>query len=62
MKTDFDQNTEVENLKNADGARSKAIAVNHVVERMAYQTKLEFEWSDDEAPYGLGSHVEGEIM
>jgi alpha-D-xyloside xylohydrolase len=30
-----------------------------VVDRQAYHTKLEFEWAEDEALYGLGSHEEG---
>ena len=30
-----------------------------VVDRQAYQTKLEFEWAEGEALYGLGSHEEG---
>ncbi len=29
-----------------------------VFDRKAYHTKLEFEWADDEALYGLGSHEE----
>ena len=30
-----------------------------MVDRKAYHTKLEFEWADGEALYGLGSHEEG---
>ncbi len=33
--------------------------VRQVIDRRAYHTKLEFEWADGEALYGLGSHEEG---
>ncbi|OAS89080.1 MULTISPECIES: TIM-barrel domain-containing protein [Metabacillus] len=59
IKSVFDENTEIQNSKNVDGARAKAIPEKHIVDRTAYHTKLEFEWSDDEAIYGLGSHEEG---
>lgn len=59
VKSVFSENTEIQNSQNVDGARAKAIPAKHVVDRMAYHTKLEFEWSDDEALYGLGSHEEG---
>ena len=59
VKSVFDENTEIRNSQNVDGARAKAIPAKHVVDRTAYHTKLEFEWADDEALYGLGSHEEG---
>ncbi len=59
VKSVFDENTEIENSQNVDGARARAIPAKHVMDRTAYHTKLEFEWSDDEALYGLGSHEEG---
>ena len=55
----FDEFTAVESRENADGVRSDARNVLQVVDRQAYHTKLEFEWSDGEALYGLGSHEEG---
>jgi alpha-D-xyloside xylohydrolase len=55
----FDESTTVESRENADGVRSDARNLLQVVDRQAYQTKLEFEWSDGEALYGLGSHEEG---
>ncbi|WP_026287279.1 TIM-barrel domain-containing protein [Gracilibacillus lacisalsi] len=55
----YDANTKIENSQNADGARAKAVATKHVVDRIAYHTKLEFEWAIGEALYGLGSHEEG---
>ncbi|RCW64278.1 TIM-barrel domain-containing protein [Saliterribacillus persicus] len=59
LKPVYDQNTEIENSQNVDGARAKAVPTNHIVDRMAYHTKLEFEWDNEEALYGLGSHEEG---
>ncbi len=43
----------------ADGLRANADTFKDVVDRKAYHTKLEFEWDDGEALYGLGSHEEG---
>lgn len=43
----------------ADGLRMRVENVRQVVARQAYHTKLEFEWAQDEALYGLGSHEEG---
>jgi alpha-D-xyloside xylohydrolase len=43
----------------ADGLTTSARAFTEIVDRKAYHTKLEFEWEDGEALYGLGSHEEG---
>ena len=43
----------------ADGLKTSASTFKEVVDRKAYHTKLEFEWADGEALYGLGSHEEG---
>jgi alpha-D-xyloside xylohydrolase len=43
----------------ADGLTTSASAFTEIVDRKAYHTKLEFEWADGEALYGLGSHEEG---
>jgi len=43
----------------ADGLRARAEGGAQILDRQAYHTKLEFEWQDDEALYGLGSHEEG---
>ena len=43
----------------ADGVRLKAQNVRQRVDRQAYHTRLDFEWADGEALYGLGSHEEG---
>lgn len=43
----------------ADGLKTSASTFKEMVDRKAYHTKLEFEWADGEALYGLGSHEEG---
>ena len=55
----FDEATAIENLENADGMRMEARNIRQRIDRKAYQTKLEFEWAEGEALYGLGSHEEG---
>ncbi len=55
----FDASVDAEHGASVDGVRSHARAVRQVVDRQAYQTKLEFEWAAGEALYGLGSHEEG---
>ena len=54
-----DDATVVETQDNVDGVKVAAVNVRQVVDRHAYHTKLEFEWADGEALYGLGSHDEG---
>lgn len=55
----FDKAETVESRARVDGMRMEARQVGQVVDRRAYHTKLEFEWADGEALYGLGSHEEG---
>ncbi len=55
----FDETTTIDSRTNADGLRFDALDVRQVVDRRAFHTKLEFEWADGEALYGLGSHEEG---
>lgn len=55
----FDPSTELETERGADGLRVRAEGLSRYVDRQAYHTKLEFEWQQDEALYGLGSHEEG---
>lgn len=59
VKSVFDESVDIKMGQGVDGVRSRAANVRRVVDRTAYQTKLEFEWADDEALYGLGSHEEG---
>ena len=55
----FDESTAIESRFTADGVRVDAANVRRVIDRQAYHTKLEFEWAEGEALYGLGSHEEG---
>ncbi|MBK8050675.1 MAG: DUF5110 domain-containing protein [Anaerolineales bacterium] len=55
----FDDAALAEADDNPDGVRVRAQNVRQVVDRKAFQTKLEFEWEPGEALYGLGSHEEG---
>jgi alpha-D-xyloside xylohydrolase len=55
----FDDATAVLSDKHIDGLRMELAGVRQVVDRQAYHTRVEFEWADGEALYGLGSHEEG---
>jgi alpha-D-xyloside xylohydrolase len=55
----FDQAAVAQTEQGADGLRAHGTNETRVVDRQAYHTKLEFEWAEDEALYGLGSHEEG---
>ncbi|WP_235549536.1 TIM-barrel domain-containing protein [Paenibacillus sp. Soil766] len=59
MKSVFDESASIEAGQGADGLRVRADNVTKVRDRKAFHTKLEFEWMEDEALYGLGSHEEG---
>jgi alpha-D-xyloside xylohydrolase len=59
FRSEFDASTAHESRENVDGVRIEVAEVSRVVDRIAYHTKLEFCWADDEALYGLGSHEEG---
>jgi alpha-D-xyloside xylohydrolase len=54
----FDQAAVAQTEQGADGLRAHGTSETRVVARQAYHTKLEFEWAEDEALYGLGSHEE----
>jgi alpha-D-xyloside xylohydrolase len=55
----FDDATAVESRYSVDGVSVDAVDFRKVVDRRAYRIKLEFEWADGEALYGLGQHDEG---
>ncbi len=55
----FDNSAEIESGLSVDGLRAEAGSYKKVIDRKAYHTKLEFEWAENEAIYGLGSHEEG---
>ena len=57
--SNFDEITTMESSDNTDGVRIEAQNIKQVFDRKAFHTKLEFEWTPDEALYGLGSHEEG---
>ena len=54
-----DKENDIQTEVGADGLRVSAGTFKEVVDRKAYHTKLEFEWMNGEALYGLGSHEEG---
>lgn len=58
LVSDFTQ-ANILNAMSVDGLRFRVENEKKVVDRQAYHTKLEFEWAEDEALYGLGSHEEG---
>ncbi len=55
----FDETTGIQTQQSADGMRVTASGVRQIVDRQAYHTRLDFEWAEGEALYGLGSHEEG---
>lgn len=55
----FDHSRAGSTAQNIDGARASAAGYETVVDRQAFEAKLEFEFSEGEALYGLGSHEEG---
>ncbi|WP_407270895.1 TIM-barrel domain-containing protein [Radiobacillus sp. PE A8.2] len=59
VRTVFDDTTELQTNIGADGLRVNVDGLKQKVDRQAFHTKLAFEWQQDEALYGLGSHEEG---
>ena len=53
------EETGIQTEMGADGLKTSASTFKEIVDRQAYHTKLEFEWAEGEALYGLGSHEEG---
>ena len=53
-----DKELDIQTELGVDGLRVSAGTFKEVVDRKAYHTKLEFEWMNGEALYGLGSHEE----
>ncbi|MFW6270323.1 MAG: TIM-barrel domain-containing protein, partial [Bacillota bacterium] len=60
-KVVFDEKTKLTTEASADGDKISAENIKTIIDREAYHTKLEFEWDENEALYGLGSHEEGII-
>ncbi len=55
----YDHSRDVKTGQNIDGARAEGAAIDRVLDRHAFEAKLEFTFADDEALFGLGSHEEG---
>jgi len=55
----FNQNTRITAKESIDGARATATDFQTVPDGEAFEAKLEFVFSPDEALFGLGSHEEG---
>jgi alpha-D-xyloside xylohydrolase len=55
----FDRDVQIRTETTADGVKTRVEGGRVIIDRQAFQTKLEFVFSDDEAIYGLGQHEEG---
>jgi alpha-D-xyloside xylohydrolase len=55
----FDPNVAIKTESTVDGIKARVEGARVVVDRQAFQTKLEFLFADGEAIYGLGQHEEG---
>lgn len=58
VKQHFDPNAKPEEYVSVDGIKARA-AGEPYVDRHGYQTRLSFEFDDDEDIYGLGQHEQG---
>jgi alpha-D-xyloside xylohydrolase len=59
VKAVYDETSEAETAGGVDGIKTTVRGARHIADRKAYHAKLEFEWAEGEALYGLGSHEEG---
>lgn len=55
----YDDNTEVKSKMTVDGNHAVVEPISYDFDRMAYSTKLELEFDEEEAIYGLGQHEDG---
>lgn len=55
----INENANVKKIQTPDGEKIIVESAGNVYDRKSYHTKLEFEFSEDEALYGLGQHEEG---
>jgi alpha-D-xyloside xylohydrolase len=55
----FSRDASVALAQSVDGVRAAATSYESVFDRMAFEAKLEFEFEEDEALFGFGSHEEG---
>ena len=59
VKSKFDKDQDLQMEVTVDGLRMKNNSVETYVDRTSYHAKIAFDWQDDEALYGLGSHEDG---
>ena len=59
VKSKFSADDSLEMEVTVDGLRMKSQTVETYVDRKTYHAKVSFDWQDDEALYGLGSHEDG---
>jgi alpha-D-xyloside xylohydrolase len=55
----FDPSVKITTESTADGLKARVASSKVVIDRIAYQTKLDLMFSEGEAIYGLGQHEEG---
>lgn len=60
-KTILDDNSLVEKIVTPDGVKEVVHEAKKVFNRKLYHTRLEFEWSKEEALFGLGQQEEGSL-
>lgn len=58
-KTILDEHTQVEKSSTADGIKETIVNAEKVFDKQLYHGRLDFEWQDDEALYGMGQQEEG---
>lgn len=58
-KTILDEETQREKIITPDGVKQVVKEAKKIYERDLYHTRVEFEWADGEALYGLGQQEEG---
>lgn len=59
FKNIYNKDAKAATGQSVDGARASASECEHVFDRKAFEAKLEFVFSENEALFGLGSHEEG---
>jgi len=60
-KTVLDENSVLEKIVTPDGIKEVVRDAKKVLYKTLYHTRLEFEWADGEALYGLGQQEEGSL-
>lgn len=59
VKAKFDKDQDLQMEVTVDGLRMKNNSVETYVDRTSYHAKISFDWQENEALYGLGSHEDG---